>query len=62
MPPPRICAAPSASFPAKLIALRFCGDEKELADLTRSVLNGEVKSRDEIKKRIKVWRPDNARA
>ena len=46
----------------QLIALRFCGDEGELAGLTRSVLNGELKGRDEIKKRIKTWRPDNARA
>jgi hypothetical protein len=46
----------------QLIALRFCGDEKELTDLTRSVLNGEVTRRDEIKKRIKTWRSDNARA
>jgi Family of unknown function (DUF6526) len=46
----------------QLIALRFCGDEKELTDLTRSVLNGEVTSRNDIKKRIRTWRPDNARA
>ncbi len=46
----------------QLIALRFCGDEAELATLTRSVLNGEVAGRDEIKKRIRTWRPDNARA
>lgn len=46
----------------QLIALRFCGDESELAGLTRSVLNGEVKGREEIKKRIKTWRPDNSRA
>jgi hypothetical protein len=46
----------------QLIALRFCGDEAELCALTRSVLNGELKGREEIKKSIKTWRPDNMRA
>jgi hypothetical protein len=45
----------------QLIALRFCGDA-ELPDLTRSVLDGKVKGRDEIKKQIKTWRPDTQRA
>jgi hypothetical protein len=44
-----------------LISLRFCGDD-EVAGLTRSVLDGKLKSRDEIKKQIKNWRPDNQRA
>jgi hypothetical protein len=46
----------------QLVALRFCGDEAELAGLTRSVLNGELNDREEIKKSIKTWRPDNLRA
>jgi hypothetical protein len=46
----------------QLISLRFCGDEAELVGLTRSVLNGELKSRDDIKKSIKTWRPDTMRA
>jgi hypothetical protein len=46
----------------QLIALRFCGDEKELAGLTRSVLNGELQSRSDIKKTIKTWRSDTMRA
>lgn len=46
----------------QLISLRFCGDEAELCGLTRSVLNGELKSRDDIKKSIKTWRPDTMRA
>ncbi len=46
----------------QLVGLRFCGDEAELVGLTRSVLNGEAKGREEIKKRIKTWRPDNLRA
>lgn len=46
----------------QLISLRFCGDETEVCGLTRSVLNGELKSRDDIKKSIKTWRPDTMRA
>jgi hypothetical protein len=46
----------------QLISLRFCGDEGELTGLTRSVLDGKLKSRDEIKKQIKTWRPDTMRA
>jgi len=46
----------------QLIALRFCGDEKELSGLTRSVLSGELKTRNDIKKSIKTWRPDTMRA
>jgi hypothetical protein len=46
----------------QLIALRFCGDEAELVGLTRSVLNGELKGREDIKKSIKTWRPDTMRA
>ena len=45
----------------QLIALRFCCDD-EVAGLTRSVLDGKLKSRNEIKKQIKTWRPDNQRA
>lgn len=45
----------------QLIALRFCCDD-EVAGLTRSVLEGNVKSREEIKKQIKTWRPDTMRA
>jgi len=44
----------------QLIALRFCSDE-ELPELTRSVLSGDLKSRNEIKQRIKNWRPDTLR-
>lgn len=43
--------------PSQLIALRFCSDA-ELPELTRAVLNGELRGRDEIKKRIRSWRPD----
>jgi hypothetical protein len=46
----------------QLIALRFCGDEAELVGLTRSVLDGQLKDRNEIKKSIRTWRPDTLRA
>jgi len=45
----------------QLIALRFCCDD-EVAGLTRSVLDGKLKSREDIKKQIKTWRPDTMRA
>ena len=45
----------------QLISLRFCGDD-EVSGLARSVLEGKLKSRDEIKKQIKTWRPDTQRA
>jgi len=46
---------------SQLIALRFCPDE-ELPDLCRAVLDGEVREADEIKRRVKTWRPDFLRA
>jgi hypothetical protein len=45
----------------QLIALRFAGDG-EVAELTRKVLAGNITNRDEIKKLIKDWRPDDFRA
>jgi hypothetical protein len=45
----------------QLIALRFC-DDAELPGLTRSILDGKLKGREEIKKQIKTWRPDTQRA
>jgi len=44
----------------QLIALRFCGDD-ELSDLVRAVLAGEVRGRENIKKRIRNWRADTQR-
>jgi len=46
----------------QLISLRFCGDEAEVANLMRSILNGELTSRNDIKKSIKTWRADTHRA
>jgi len=45
---------------SQLVGLRFCSDE-ELADATRAVLAGEVKSQAEIKQRVKQWRADHHR-
>jgi hypothetical protein len=45
----------------QLIATRFC-DDAEVPELCRAILNGEVKGREEIKRRIKTWRPDYMRA
>jgi hypothetical protein len=43
-----------------LLGLRFCADE-ELPELCRAVLGGEIRSRDELKRRIRSWRPDYRR-
>ena len=42
---------------SELIALRFC-DNAEIDELTRAILGGEVKGRENIKRRIRKWRPD----
>jgi hypothetical protein len=46
--------------PGQLVGLRFCSDE-ELPELTRAILGGELRGREDIKKRIKTWRPDTLR-
>ena len=43
--------------PGELIALRFC-DNAEVDELTRAVLAGDLKGRENIKRRIRKWRPD----
>lgn len=40
-----------------LIALRFCSDD-ELPELTRQILAGELRSQNDIKRRIQNWRAD----
>jgi hypothetical protein len=45
----------------QIVALRFAGDE-ELPELTRQVLDGKLKTGDEIKRAIRTWRPDHLRA
>jgi len=44
----------------QLVALRFAADD-ELADLVRRVLDEKLTDREEIKKRIRTWRPDHLR-
>jgi hypothetical protein len=43
-----------------LVALRFAGDD-EVADLTRKVLSGDLKTRDDIKRAVRNWRADHLR-
>jgi len=45
----------------QLVALRFASNA-ELPELARKVLEENVKDRKEIKRMIKTWRPDFARA
>jgi len=42
---------------SQLVAMRFCHDD-ELCELARAILDGEVKTTDEIKRRIRTWRAD----
>jgi hypothetical protein len=44
----------------QFVALRFASDE-ELPELTRAVLDGEIKTSAEIKQRIRSWRADHFR-
>ena len=45
----------------QMVALRFAGDA-ELAELTRRVLNEKIEDRKDVKKLVKNWRADHARA
>ena len=42
---------------SELIALRFC-DNADVDELTRAILGGELRGRENIKRRIRKWRPD----
>ncbi|HEV7923704.1 MAG TPA: DUF6526 family protein [Thermoanaerobaculia bacterium] len=44
----------------QLIGLRFC-DDAEVGELTRAALAGELRGREDIKKRITSWRADHHR-
>jgi len=44
----------------QLIALRFCPDD-ELPDMTRAILDGELKGSEQIKRKIQKWRADHHR-
>jgi hypothetical protein len=58
--PPELQSRIGELTTSQLIGLRFCVDE-ELPELTRAVLGGELRGREQIKKRIKTWRPDTLR-
>jgi uncharacterized membrane protein YraQ (UPF0718 family) len=44
----------------QIVALRFASDE-ELPELARAVLDGQVRTSDEIKQRVRRWRADHFR-
>ena len=46
--------------PSQLIAIRFAPDE-EIPDLVRRTLDGELKTRADIKRAIQNWRADHLR-
>jgi hypothetical protein len=46
--------------PEQFIGLRFAPDD-EVPELTRRALNGELKTRADIKRAIRNWRPDHMR-
>jgi hypothetical protein len=46
---------------AQLVSLRFASDV-ELPALARKVLDEKITNRKEIKKLVKIWRPDHLRA
>ncbi len=60
LPPDLASRIPELSA-GQLVALRFAGDE-EIPELTRKVLDEKIRSREEIKKLIRQWRPDRFRA
>ena len=59
--PPDLQPKIQALTPSQLIALRFASD-RELPDLVRDVLAGTLRTRKEIKMRIKDWQGDFLRA
>lgn len=58
--PPELRGRIPELTPGQLIGLRFASDE-EAPELCRRVLAGELKGREEIKKQIRAWRPDELR-
>ena len=58
--PPELRARIAELRTGQMIAMRFCADD-ELPELVRAVLSGEVRGRENIKRRIKRWRPDTQR-
>lgn len=58
--PPDLAARVDELSPSQVIALRFASDE-EVPELTRQVLTGNLRGREEIKKLIRQWRADSMR-
>ena len=59
--PPDLAARIPELSAGQLVALRFASDT-EIPELTRAVLDEKIRSREEIKKRIRQWRSDHFRA
>jgi hypothetical protein len=59
--PPDLAARIPELSTGQLVALRFASDE-EIPELTRTILDEKIRGREEIKKRIRHWRPDRLRA
>jgi hypothetical protein len=55
--PPDLAARAGTLSMGQLIALRFAADD-ELPELVRAVLDENIRNREQIKQRIKTWRPD----
>ena len=58
--PPELAGRVGELTPGQLIGLRFAADA-ELAELVPRVLDGTLRGRQEIKKAIRDWRPDDFR-
>jgi Family of unknown function (DUF6526) len=58
---PDLASRVSELSASQLVGLRFASDD-ELPALARTVLDEKIKSREEIKKRIRTWRADHLRA
>ncbi len=59
--PPDLASRILEITPAQLIGLRFASNA-ELPGLVREVLDGTLNGREEIKKKIRDWQPDEYRA
>lgn len=58
--PPDLRSRVGELQPSQLIAIRFAPDE-EVPDLVRRTLDGELKTRGDIKRAIQNWRSDHLR-
>lgn len=58
--PPELASRVGELSCGQLVALRFAADE-EVPELTRKILDEKIRSREEIKKLIRQWRPDHQR-